>query len=72
MAKFSKQHYEAIATAINKALDEAPIWTEETSSIRAAYVDGVLATAQNVSVVFADDNPRFNRATFVAAAMKRD
>lgn len=72
MAKFSKQHYEAIADAINKALDEAPIWTEETASIRAAYTDGVLATAQNVSEVFADDNPRFDRAKFVARAMRRD
>ena len=64
MGKFTKQHYEAIAEALNKA-------HRLSQGIPSGYHEaGVFAAESYLREMFEDDNPRFNIAKFGEACVK--
>lgn len=57
----TKKHFIAIAKIIREQLDDARIYAP------ASECDAIITTAKNLCNVFADDNPRFDRARFLSA-----
>lgn len=61
VAKFSRQHYIAIADALRKAHEDTPTEVKSNSC-------PVCYAANYIADVFAQDNPRFSRDHFLAVA----
>jgi ribosomal protein S27E len=59
VAKFSRQHYIAVADALRKAHDDTPADVKADSC-------PVCYAANYITDAFAQDNPRFNREHFLA------
>ena len=64
MAKFSKQHYQAIASALNETLTKAR--NNPTALIATTGEHAVLHVTATLIETFKKDNSRFNREHFLA------
>lgn len=62
MPKFERRHYEAIADVINDTLFHTSLEVTERF--------GVSALAEDLALMFRDDNPNFNREKFIDRCTK--
>lgn len=63
MAKFSKQHYQAIAGLLKDHTQKMPLEGEAFAICRPHIIDGL---AQDLAFIFERDNSRFSREQFLA------
>ena len=62
----SRKDFVAVAAAIRSVVDSIPSFDLQNETER-GYYNGVKSSAESLARTFADVNPRFDRARFIAA-----
>lgn len=64
MAKFSKRHYEIVASVLAEEVEQSLGYITSDSGV---YYDAINSTAGKFIRIFAEDNPAFDEIRFLQA-----